>query len=132
MELDLDHVAIAVPSIRAVLPIFELISGTTGSPVEHVASQQVDVAFLGSGPARIELIQPTALDSAVQRFLDKRGTALHHIAYRVTNIDETLGKLAAAGVRLIDEHARAGAGGHRVAFLHPESTGGILIELVER
>jgi methylmalonyl-CoA/ethylmalonyl-CoA epimerase len=131
VELPLDHVAIAVPSISAVLPLFELITGAIGSPIERIESQKVDVAFIGSGEGRIELIQPSAADSTVQRFLDKRGTCLHHIAYRVPDIDAALELLAAAGLRLIDEKGRPGAGGHRVAFLHPESTAGILIELVE-
>lgn len=131
MELPIDHVAIAVPSISAVLPIFELISGAPSSPIEHVEAQGVDVAFVGSGSVRIELIQPTGPDSTVQRFLEKRGTALHHVAYRVPDIDAALARLHAAGVRLIDENARPGAGGHRVAFLHPESTAGVLVELVE-
>ncbi len=80
MELLLDHVAIAVPSISAALPIFELLTGGQGSPVERVETQKVDVAFVGSGKGRIELLQPTSDDSTVQRFLDKRGSGLHHIA----------------------------------------------------
>ena len=131
MELSLDHIAVAVPSISAVLPLFELVSGAGSSPVERVESQMIDVAFVGTGATRIELIQPTSPDSTVQRFLDRRGTALHHIAYRVSDLDGTLARLAAAGVRLIDQKGRPGAGGHRVAFLHPQSTSGILIELVE-
>ena len=130
-DFPLDHIGIAVPSISTVLPLFELIAGAAGSRIERVESQQVDVAFVGSGATRIELIQPTSPDSTVQRFLDKRGTALHHIAYRVPDLDATLDRLARAGVRLIDERGRPGAGGHRVAFLHPQSTSGILIELVE-
>jgi methylmalonyl-CoA/ethylmalonyl-CoA epimerase len=131
VESSLDHIAIAVPSISAVLPLFELIAGGPSSPVERVEAQHVDVAFVGSGATRIELIQPSSPDSTVQRFLDKRGTALHHVAYRVSDIDATLARLKAAGLRLIDEKARPGAGGHRVAFLHPQSTAGVLIELVE-
>ena len=131
LELPLDHVAIAVPSISAVLPIFELITGGKSSPVERVETQRVDVAFIGSGEGKIELLQPTGPESTVQRFLDKRGTGLHHIAYRCTDIEATLKRLADAGVRLIDEKPRPGAGGHRVAFLHPSSTGGVLVELVE-
>lgn len=131
MELPLDHIAIAVPSISAVLPIFERIAGATGSPLEHVEAQRVDVVFVGGRETSIELIQPTTPDSSVQRFLDKRGTALHHIAYRVPDIDAALERLRSSGVRLIDEKARPGARGHRVAFIHPESTAGVLIELVE-
>lgn len=131
MELPLDHVAIAVPSISAALPIFELITGGPSSPVERVAAQRVDVAFVGTGEGRIELLEPTSPESTVQRFLDKRGAGLHHIAYRVPDIEAALARLAEAGVRLIDAVPRPGAGGHRVAFLHPQSTHGVLIELVE-
>ncbi len=131
MELPLDHVAIAVPSISTALPIFELLANASGSPIERVESQKVDVAFVGTGAGRIELLQPTAPDSTVQKFLDKRGAGLHHIAYRVPDIEQALARLAQAGIRLIDERPRPGAGGHRVAFLHPSSTGGVLVELVE-
>lgn len=131
MDFPLDHVAVAVPDIGAVLPLFELIAGATSSPLERVESQNVDVAFVGSGATRIELIQPTSPDSTVQRFLDKRGSGLHHIAYRVQDLDATLKRLAAGGIELIDRTGRPGAQGHRVAFLHPGSTAGILIELVE-
>jgi methylmalonyl-CoA epimerase len=90
------------------------------------------VTFLGSkGGARLELLEPTAADSTVQRFLDRRGSGLHHLAYRVQDLPGTLQRLSASGVRLIDREPRAGAGGHRVAFLHPQSTGGVLIELLE-
>jgi methylmalonyl-CoA/ethylmalonyl-CoA epimerase len=131
VELPLDHIAIAVPSITAALPIFELLTGASGSPIEGVAAQKVDVAFIGSGAGRIELLQPTSADSTVQKFLDKRGTGLHHIAYRVPDIEAALVRLKEAGIRLIDEHGRPGAGGHKVAFLHPSSTHGVLVELVE-
>ena len=130
MQLPLDHVAIAVESIAASLPIFESLLGAVGSPVEHVASQGVTVAFLGNGPGRIELIEPTGPDTAVGRFLARRGPGLHHIAYRVPDLGAALERLAADGVELIDRVPRRGAHGHRVAFLHPRSTGGVLIELV--
>jgi methylmalonyl-CoA epimerase len=131
VELPLDHVAIAVPSITAALPLFELLANAGGSRIERVEAQQVDVAFIGSGAGRIELLQPSAPESTVQKFLDKRGPGLHHIAYRVPDIEAALTRLAATGIRLIDEVPRPGAGGHRVAFLHPQSTHGVLVELVE-
>lgn len=131
MELPLDHVAIAVPSITAALPLFELLSGSSGSPIERVEAQKVDVAFVGSGDGRIELLQPASSDSTVQKFLDKRGSGLHHIAYRVPDIRSMLARLKEEGIRLIDESPREGAGGHLVAFLHPSSTHGVLVELVE-
>ena len=130
MHLLLDHVAIAVESIATSLPTFESLLGGPGSPVEHVESQNVRVAFLGSGAGRMELIEPTGPDTAVGRFLTRRGPGLHHIAYRVPDIEAALARLAADGIELIDRAPRPGALGHRVAFLHPRSTGGVLIELV--
>ena len=131
MELTLDHVAVAVPSITAALPLFELLAGAAGSPIERVEAQKVDVAFVGSDAGKIELLQPTGPDSTVQKFLDKRGSGLHHIAYRVPDIEAALRSLAEKGIRLIDEKPRPGAGGHLVAFLHPSSTQGVLVELVQ-
>jgi methylmalonyl-CoA epimerase len=130
LELPLDHVAIAVDCIADAQPIFEAITGATGSAVETVAAQQVNVTFIGHGSGRLELLEPTSPDSAVGRFLSRRGPGLHHIAYRVPDLDAALARLAAAGYDLIDQAPRPGAGGHRVAFLHPRSTGGVLIELV--
>jgi methylmalonyl-CoA/ethylmalonyl-CoA epimerase len=127
----LDHVAIAVPSIAEALPLFELLTGGAGSPRERVDAQGVDVAFVGTGTGRIELIEPISADSGVARFLERRGPGLHHLAYRVPDLEAALADLAARGVRLIDERPREGAHGRRVAFIHPASTGGVLIELVE-
>ena len=131
MEFPLDHVAIAVPSITAVLSIFQSITGANASSLESVPTQHVNVAFLGSGPGRLELIEPSSEESSVHRFLVRRGAGLHHIAYRVPDLPAALERLAAAGYRLIDSQPRIGAAGHRIAFLHPESTAGVLIELVE-
>ena len=129
--MEIDHIAIAVPSITAALPLFELLENAGGSPIERVEAQKVDVAFVGAGAAKIELLQPSAPDSTVQKFLDKRGPGLHHIAYRVPNVEAALKGLKEAGIELIDEKPRLGAGGHLVAFLHPKSTQGVLVELVE-
>ena len=129
--LPLDHIAIAVPSIREAALLFEHVTGATGSPAERVESQGVEVAFLPAGAVRIELIQPLAGDSGVARFLERRGPGLHHIAFRVPDLDAALARLERAGVRLIDRTPRPGAGGHRVAFLHPSAMGGVLVELVE-
>ncbi len=131
MELPIDHVAVAVPAIDATLPVYEFITGATGSPPVHNAEQQVDIVFLGSGACRLELIAPTSPDSPVGRFLAKRGPGLHHIAYRVADLDAALRRLTESGVRLVDHEPRRGAHDRRIAFLHPESTGGVLIELVE-
>jgi methylmalonyl-CoA epimerase len=131
VKLPLDHVAIAVPSIAAVLPFFELITGARGSAPERIEGQGVSASFIGTGGGRVELIEPTSADSTVSRFLEQRGPALHHIAFRVPDLQRTLDRLAAAGIELIDTAPRPGAGGHAVAFLHPRSTHGVLIELVQ-
>jgi methylmalonyl-CoA/ethylmalonyl-CoA epimerase len=131
MELPLDHVAIAVPSITLSQPVFELLTGGTGSARERIPAQGVEVVFIGSGSGSLELLEPTDPASAVARFLEKRGPGLHHVAYRVADLDAALARLAASGMELIDHTPRAGARGHRVAFLHPRSCGGVLVELVE-
>lgn len=130
-ELPLDHVALAVPSIADALPLYEFLTGGRGSPRERVEQQGVELTFVGAGPGRIELLEPLGPDSPVARFLERRGPGLHHIAYRVADVQAQLGRLTAAGMRAIDAHPRNGAHGRRVAFLHPKSTGGVLIELVE-
>jgi methylmalonyl-CoA epimerase len=130
--LPLDHVAIVVSSIAEQLPVFEALTGTKGSTPERVESQGVAVSFLGGNGTRLELIEPITPDSGVARFLARRGPGLHHIAYRVPDLTTTLERLAAAGVELIDAAPRPGSHGHRVAFVHPRSAGGVLVELVER
>jgi len=130
VKLRLDHVAIAVESLATALPLFESLTGGAGSGIEEVAAQGVKVAFVGSGAGRLELLEPLAAESPVGRVLRRRGPGLHHIAYRVVDLQATLDALASRGVLLIDRTPRPGAGGHHVAFLHPSSTGGVLIELV--
>ena len=98
---------------------------------ETLSEQGVDAALLDVGQSHIELLKPLDPDSSVGRFLSKRGAGLHHVAYRVQSVEQTLGALAASGVRLIDQTPRIGIRGSRVAFLHPSSTGGVLTEIVE-
>ncbi len=131
LELPVDHIAIAVPSIAAAQPVFEQLTGGTASPVERVEAQGVNVVFIGSGTGRLELLEPLSPDSPVGRFLQKRGSGLHHVAYRVTDLAATLDTLAAAGSELIDRTPRHGAHGRLVAFIHPRSSAGVLIELVQ-
>jgi len=125
--LPLDHVAIAVTSIEDARSTFEHLTGERCSEPEEVTSQAVKVAFVGM----VELIEPTDPDSGVARFLEKRG-GLHHIAYRTDDIAAELARLVGEGFEPIDTEPRPGASGHRVAFLHPRSTGGVLVELVQR
>jgi methylmalonyl-CoA/ethylmalonyl-CoA epimerase len=124
----IDHVAVAVHSIEESRALFELLSGERCSQPETLESQGVRVAFVGS----VELLEPLGPDTTVARFLKRRGPALHHFAYRTSDLEAELTRLEAAGVELIDRTPRMGAGGHRVAFLSPSAAGGILIELVER
>jgi len=126
-SLPLDHVAVAVPSIDEYRTIFESLTGELCSSPLTVSGQGVRVAFVGM----VELLEPTGPDTTVGRFLARRGPALHHVAYRTDDIHGQLRKLRDDGVRLVDETPRPGAHG-QVAFLHPSSTGGVLIELVQR
>lgn len=130
--LPLDHVAIAVESIDGVLPALQTITGAASSGRERIEAQGVELVFLGAGDGKLELLQPLGPETAVGRFLARRGPGLHHIAFRVADIDATLRDLQSAGLELIDREARPGAMGHRVAFLHPRNTGGVLVELVEQ
>jgi methylmalonyl-CoA epimerase len=123
----LDHVAIAVHSLEESAALYELLTGETRSRVDVLEAQGVRVAFVG----RVELLEPLGPDTTVGRFLERRGPGLHHVAYRTDDIVADLARLEDAGLRLIDAEPRPGAFGHRVAFLHPVSTGGILVELVE-
>ncbi len=126
-----DHVGVAVDSIDAALAIYR---DALGMPLVHretVEEQGVDAALLDVGDGHIELLEPLGPDTAVGKFLARRGPGLHHVAYRVESVQETLGALSAAGVRLIDEHPRTGIRGSLVAFLHPSSTGGVLTEIVQ-
>lgn len=127
----IDHVGIAVEDIEAALALYR---DSLGLPVVHrerVAEQGVDAALLDIGESHVELLEPLAPETAVGRFLARRGPGLHHVAYRVHDIDRTLSDLKSSGMNLIDETARVGIRGSRVAFVHPGSTGGVLTELVE-
>lgn len=130
-ERVLDHVGIAVPSLDEQLPLFESIVGAPGTGREAVESQGVEVVFVGSGPGRLELLAPTRDDSPVAKFLARRGPGMHHVCYRVPDLAAALEEFLREGYELIDREPRSGAHGHHVAFLHPRSTGGVLVELLE-
>src|SRR5438067_8336780 len=124
----IDHVGVAVESIDDALAVYR---DALGMPLVHretVSEQGVDAALLDVGDSHVELLQPLGPDTAVGKFLARRGSGLHHVAYRVASIEDTLSALSAAGLRLIDERPRTGIRGSRVAFLHPTSTGGVLTE----
>ena len=127
----IDHVGVAVEDIDSALPLYR---ESLGMPLVHreiVESQGVDAALLDIGDGHVELLAPLGPETPVGRFLAKRGPGLHHVAYRVDDVSETLNVLAAAGLRLIDERPRVGIRGSLVAFLHPASTGGVLTEIVQ-
>jgi methylmalonyl-CoA/ethylmalonyl-CoA epimerase len=127
----LHHVAIVVPSIAEARRTYVELLGLRAEAVEHVPDQKVNVLVCFAGAQRIELVEPAAPDSPVSAFLAKRGGGLHHLAYRVESVERALAVLKAAGLRLIDERARPGAHGTRIAFVHPSATHGVLTELVE-
>ncbi len=125
------HIAIAVKDIEKARELFSLIAGAPASAAQAVPEQRVMVSFIENGETKIELIQPTEGNVGVAKFLEKRGEGLHHICLEVDDIAATLAEFRAQGIRLIDELPRKGAEGHRVAFVHPQSTGGVLIEIEE-
>lgn len=127
----IDHVGIAVESIEQALPYYRDILGLVYSGTEDIPEQKVRVAFLEIGESRIELLEPTADDSPISRFLEKRGSGIHHIGVTVDSIEKSLAEHAENGARLIDEKARTGAHGMKIAFVHPKSTSGVLLELCE-
>ncbi len=131
MTKKINHIGIAVNSIEASLPFYRDTLGMVFEGDEVVAEQKVKVAFLAIGESRIELLEPTADDSPVAKFLAKNGEGLHHIAYEVADLGAALAELKRDGVRLIDETPRSGAHGTSIAFLHPKATGGVLTELCQ-
>jgi len=127
----IDHIAIVVHNIEEALQVYEGALGLELAEVKEVPEQAVRIAFLPVGESEIELVEPLTAESGIARFLEKRGEGLHHICLEVDDIEAALQDLAAQGVRLIDEQPRQGAHG-RVAFLHPKSAHGVLIELIEK
>ena len=127
----IDHVGIAVKSIDEAKKFWVDTLGLKLSRIEEVPGQKVRVAILEAGGTTIELLEPTSPDSPVQRFIEKRGEGLHHLTLQTDNLAERLKKLKAANVGLIDEQPRIGAGGAKIAFLHPKSAHGVLVELCE-
>ena len=129
---DIDHIGIAVADIEKTKKMYEETLNLKRLWAEHIEEQGVDVVAYQIGDTKIELVQPLSQDSPVGKFLQKRGEGLHHIALRVEDIDKTLDDLREKGVELIDQVARLGAHGARIAFIHPRETNGVLYELVER
>ena len=129
MKAVLDHVGIAVSDLQSSLAFFKDVLGLHVDVTEEIASQKVRATFLSAGGSTLELLEPTAPESTVARFVEKRGPGMHHVALRVEDIDAALAHLKSRGVRLIDERARPGAEGAMVAFIHPSAANGVLVEL---
>jgi methylmalonyl-CoA/ethylmalonyl-CoA epimerase len=132
LKATLDHVGIAVGDLAQALAFYRDALGLEVEPPEEVPSQRVRAHFVPVGEATLELLEPTAPDSPIAKFIEKRGPGVHHVTLRVDDIHEALGRLKARGVRLIDEAPREGAEGALIAFVHPASTHGVLVELKQR
>lgn len=127
----IEHLGIAVKNLEESIRYYEEVLGLTCYAIEEVADQKVKTAFFRVGDTKIELLESTAPDGPIGKFIEKRGEGIHHIAFAVSNIEEALADVKANGVQLIDEKPRQGAEGLHIAFLHPKSTYGVLTELCE-
>ncbi|HVZ19060.1 MAG TPA: methylmalonyl-CoA epimerase [Terriglobales bacterium] len=130
MSYSIDHLGIAVKSLATAKKFYENL-GMEIHGEESVETEKVKVAMIPVGESRIELLEATSEDSAIAKFIAKRGEGLHHVALHVDNLEEAVEKLKASGARLISEEIKVGAGGHLYVFVHPQSTGGVLLELVQ-
>ena len=131
MVTKIDHIGIAVKNLEETLKFYEDVLGMKSVGTEVVEEQKVKVAFL-PGDTEVELLESTEEDGPIAKFIEKKGEGIQHIAYRVDNIEKAIEELKAKGIKMIDEKPRYGAGGAKIAFLHPKSTFGVLIELCER
>ena len=130
--LKVDHIGVAVNSIEASLKFFANTLGLKLEGSETVAEQKVTTSFLPVGDTEVELLQSTAPDGPIAGFIEKKGEGVQHIAFMVDNIEEALKELEAKGIRLIDKVPRKGAGGKKIAFVHPKDTFGVLVELCQK
>jgi methylmalonyl-CoA/ethylmalonyl-CoA epimerase len=128
----IDHIGIAVKNIDQAGKFYTEILGLKIQDIENVADQKVNVAFLPITDSEVELLESTEADGPVSKYIDARGEGVQHIAFRVENIEEALEELKSKGVRLIDQTPRNGAGGAKIAFIHPKETNGVLVEICER
>ena len=130
--LKIDHLGIAVNSIEQGRSFWTDVLGLSFEGSETVTEQKVTTAFFPVGESEVELLESTSSDGPVAKFIEKRGQGFQHVAFRVENLEEALAELKGKGIRLIDEKPRMGAGGAKIAFLHPKDTNGVLVELCER
>ena len=132
MQKGINHIGIAVRSISKALPLYEEVFGMVNEGEEIVESQGVRVVFLSTGNTRIELLEPLNEKSAVYKFIEKRGEGIHHLALEVEDIEERIKDLKMNGLQMIDEEPRPGAHHTQVAFIHPKSVQGVLLEIIEK
>ncbi|ADO84482.1 methylmalonyl-CoA epimerase [Ilyobacter polytropus] len=130
--LKVDHIGIAVKDLDAVVKFYEDVMGIPLHGIETVEEQKVRVAFMPVGDTEIELLESTSPDGPIAKFIDKKGEGVQHVAFKVENIEEAIADMKEKGYRMIDESPRYGAGGAKIAFMHPKGTCGVLIELSER
>jgi methylmalonyl-CoA epimerase len=128
--LSIDHLGIAVKSLSSAKSLYEKL-GMSVSPEETVEQEKVRVVMIPAGESRLELLEATSEDSTIAKFIAKRGEGLHHVCMRVPDLPTAVSNLKQSGVRLVSDEIKTGAGGHRYVFVHPASTGGVLLELVE-
>lgn len=127
----IDHIGIAVKNLKEAAEKYVALTGNADYETEYVAGQDVDVAMFQVGESRIELLQGRTENSPISKFLEKNREGLHHVAYQVEDIYATIKELEEKGYRMIDKEPRDGAGGHKIAFIHPKSTQGVLTELLQ-
>lgn len=127
----IDHIGIAVNSIEEASKFYTAL-GLQSQGIEEVDEQKVKVAFFPCGDSEVELLESTSPEGPIAKFIEKKGEGIQHIAFRVENIEEAIAEMMAKGIRMIDETPRYGAGGAKIAFIHPKSTGGVLVELSQR
>ncbi|MEW9122386.1 MAG: methylmalonyl-CoA epimerase [Thermotaleaceae bacterium] len=130
--LKVDHIGVAVKSLDETLKFYQEMLGLELQGTEVVEEQKVKVAFLPVGDTEVELLESTEADGPIAKFIEKKGEGIQHIAFRVENIEEAIAELMSKGVKMIDEKPRYGAGGAKIAFCHPKSTNGVLVEISER
>lgn len=130
--LKVDHIGIAVSNLEEAVKVYTEVLGLELAGTEIVEEQKVKVAFLPVGDTEVELLESTSPDGPIAKFIEKNGEGIQHIAFRVDNIEEAIQAMQEKGLKMIDEKPRYGAGGAKIAFMHPKSTGRVLIELSER
>jgi methylmalonyl-CoA/ethylmalonyl-CoA epimerase len=128
----LSHIGIAVANLKEAVEVFSTVLGNEPDAFEEVADQKIKTAIFSTGESCVELLEGTTSDSPISKFLEKRGPGIHHMSFEVDDLEQELARLKDEGIRLVDEKPRVGAEGALIAFIHPKSTAGILIELQQK